>query len=406
MIQYKFNKDVKYKTGPYYNPKTISFHELDFAVTETESIRVKVPDPFHSYLNPPIKNDSVPKMWNSHPIQFYQNQLNFAIFCATTGCGVSYADHMNNSNLLTKCVYTFHVYYQCRRILSELQAPMPHEKSWNPFNNRINMKVYERLCNEFNIDFKTDFRQKQDKNHGMGTLYLWGVHRRYNFDYWPGHTSFSSNVQVQLGSIEQEHHNAWTTFILDTGKGFTGSGVERINESIRTYAWCLLGSQAQTRSNIMRTSTGFGAQKQLLSNLEDVINSAVDLPSSIKRYQDSLRYARSKVDFAVGNGLYMLPSDLQLQIGTITNYNNEIIIASDTQPLGKGEELNSEIRTMLQPYHNEQKQSVTSEDHAAGEDHSVTSDDQAVSISDDHESQKTALVIGGVGVGLLLLYSR
>ena len=203
------------------------------------------------------------------------------------------------------------------------------------------MKAYERLCNEFNIDYKTDFRQTQDKNHGMGTLYLWGVHRRYDYDWYPPYTSFTYGTTTHLGSIEQEHKNAWTTFILDKSEGFTRPGVERINESVRTYVWCVLGAQAQTRSNIMDQSTGFDAQKQYLSNLEDRISSAIDLPSSIKRYQDVLRYARSKVDFAIGHGLYMLPSNLQLQIGTITNYNNEILIAGDDEDLGKNKTINS-----------------------------------------------------------------
>jgi len=337
---YKYNKDAKYEAGSHYNPKTMVFNKLDVAVSETLIFEVKVPNPLKSYLNPPIKDDATAKAWLSNPIQFYQNHLNFAIHCATTGCGVSYADHMNHPNQLVKSVYRFHVYFQFRRVLSELQVPLPTDSNFNPFNSRINMKAYERLCNEFNIDSKTAFRQAQDKNHGMGTLYLWGVHRRYNYDWWPPNTSFSCGARVVLGSIEQIHMYAWTTFILDKSEGLTRPGLERINDSVQTYVWCLLGAQAQTRSSIIG-GTGFDAQKQFLANLEDSINSAVDLPSSIKHYQDVLHYARSKVDFAIGHGLYMLPSNMQLQIGTITNYNNNIIIAGDDVLLGKNESVNN-----------------------------------------------------------------
>ena len=54
---------------------------------------------------------------------------------------------------------------------------------------------------------------------------------------------------------------AWTTFVLDKSDGFTQAGVTRLNDSIRTYAWAILGSQAQTRSNILIAGTGFDAQK-------------------------------------------------------------------------------------------------------------------------------------------------
>ena len=118
------------------------------------------------------------------------------------------------------------------------------------------------------------------------------------------------------------------SFVLDKSNGFTQAGVARINDSIRTYVWSIVGAQSQARSSILGTGKAFDAQKQFLANVEDVINSEVDLPGSIERYQLTLQYARSKVDFVVGLGLYMIPSDMDLYIGTINGYNNLITIAS------------------------------------------------------------------------------
>ena len=77
-------------------------------------------------------------------------------------------------------------------------------------------------------------------------------------------------------------------------------------------------------------------KKQFLANIEDAINSPVDLPSQIARYQNTLKYARSKVDFVYGVGLYMSPSNMELQIGTIQDYNNKIVIANDVEGLSLG----------------------------------------------------------------------
>ena len=401
MNAFKYNKDAKYSTSGY-NPKTISTSSLEVAVSEKDSFQVKVSNPLNKYLNPPVKSDGVVNTWFKNPGQFYQNQLNFAVYCATTGCGVSYANHLNHPNLLTRSVYSFHFYYQLRRVLSEIQAPEPSDKNFKPFSNRINKKAYERICNEFGIDVKTDFRQNLDRNHGLGTLYYKYSHRPYNYDYWAGHTSFQSKVgQVHLGSIEQHHSNAWTTFILDSSNGFTRAGVERLNESIRAYVWCLLGSQAQVRSDVLNDSTGFEVQKQYLANLEDAINSAVDLPSSIERYQDVLRYARSKVDFVVGTGLYMLPSILRLQIGTIKNYNNKILIAGDDQSMGKNNQLNDDpsemhVRSVSHKIHANPVNPVSSV--------SPVSPVSPVSSVGDHEAEKGALVVGLTFVGLIILY--
>ena len=104
----------------------------------------------------------------------------------------------------------------------------------------------------------------------------------------------------------------------------------------------LVGAQTQARSSILGTGKAFDAQKQFLANVEDVINSEVDLPSSIERYQLVLQYARSKVNFVVGLGLYMMPSDMDLYIGTINGYNNLITIATDDLQLGHNDTINEE----------------------------------------------------------------
>ena len=141
---------------------------------------------------------------------------------------------------------------------------------------------------------------------------------------------------------------AWKTFILDKSEGFTHPGVERLNDSIRTYVWAILGAQAQTRTGILAlrgNTTSFDAQKQFLANIEDAISSPVDLPSAISRYQDVLQYAGSEVNFAFGIGLHMAPADMLLRVGRTAGYNNEIVVATADQKLG----VNSGINVALLP---------------------------------------------------------
>ena len=136
---------------------------------------------------------------------------------------------------------------------------------------------------------------------------------------------------------------ASTTFIPDTS-GFTQAGVERLNDSIRTYVWAILGAQAQTRSNILKAGTGFDAQKQFLAKVEDAIASTVDIPASIKRYQKTLQYASTPLDFVFGIGLYLAPSDMALHPGNVQGYNNEIVIAGSEAAIGHNPGLNESDR--------------------------------------------------------------
>ena len=280
---------------------------------------------------------------------------------------------------MIRSVFRFHTYYQIRRILSEMECPLPSDQSFNEMNNIFNKGAFKRICAEFNIpsdsaDLQADFRQKLDPSNGMGAIRYYTVHTTYSHhhmrmkkenvletggDYDPSRGDFTTTTSTgnKFGSgpshvykieyIEQNFKNndpmtSVGSFVLDKSNGFTQAGVARINDSIRTYVWSIVGAQSQARSSILGTGKAFDAQKQFLANVEDVINSEVDLPSSIERYQSTLQYARSKVDFVVGLGLYMIPSDMDLYIGTINGYNNLITIASDDLQLGHNDTINEE----------------------------------------------------------------
>ena len=137
---------------------------------------------------------------------------------------------------------------------------------------------------------------------------------------------------------------AWTMFIPDKSEGFTQAGVERLNDSIRMYVWAIQGAQAQTRSNILKAGTGFDAQKQFLANVEDAIASPVDIPSSIARYQKTLQYASTPLDYVFGLGLYLAPSDMTLHPGNVHGYNNEIMIAGSEAAIGHNPGINGADR--------------------------------------------------------------
>ena len=133
----------------------------------------------------------------------------------------------------------------------------------------------------------------------------------------------------------------WTTFVLDKSEGFTQAGVERLNDAhIRTYVWAILGAQAQTRSNILKTGTEFGAQKEFLADIEDAIASPVDIPRSISRYQKTLQYASTPLDFVFGIGIYLSPSDMGLHPDNIQGYNKEIQIAGSDAAIGHNPGIN------------------------------------------------------------------
>ena len=98
---FKFNSEAKY------NPGLQKAAARDVGNLRKVRVRVQADDPqkffeakYHDiiehYIMPKSCSDKWLQAWRTTPMQFWQNQLNFAVWCATTGCGVSVEDHLTS----------------------------------------------------------------------------------------------------------------------------------------------------------------------------------------------------------------------------------------------------------------------------------------------------------------------
>ena len=67
-------------------------------------------DVFADYQNPPLTGDVTVankawRIWISTPSDWWQCQLNFTLWCATAGCGVSLEDHLQAKDPLLASLY-------------------------------------------------------------------------------------------------------------------------------------------------------------------------------------------------------------------------------------------------------------------------------------------------------------
>ena len=69
------------------------------------------------------------------------------------------------------------------------------------------------------------------------------------------------------------------------------------------------------------------SQNIFLNSFESLIDNQVSIVDDIKRFQDVLQHARSKVDYAVAEEVYMIPSDIKLRINKIEFFNNKILVS-------------------------------------------------------------------------------
>lgn len=378
----------------------------DIFISKSAAFSTKYLDIYGKYVLPATEgNLDVARRWHNAPMDFWQTQLNFATWCATTGCGVSVHDHITGrydfapeSAQLSKSIFRFHVYYQTRRILHQMRTALPTDKSWNAFTNAYDHTAYQQICNEFGVD-----PQNSDWRTMRGTQWLADGPGSYMDRYGFHHLSYLKQ--------SADASNGFVDFMLDQTQGFTHTGVERLNDSIRTYVWAILGAQDEERTPILGSGTAFTAQKRYLTNVEAAITQAGETP--VTKYQSVLQYARGKLDFVLGEQLYMCPSDMMLATlaEQIAGYNNEILVATKDMSPGQNNNLNS-TKLPLTPI------TTTSHDRPSIPGSSVSEKESTVVPSNTemttridtdvsgHEDTKTLLTVAAIVAGVVYYLAR
>ena len=136
-----------------------------------------------------------------------------------------------------------------------------------------------------------------------------------------------------------------------------------------------------------------------MNNFEDIVNRRVNIQEDIKRYQDTLSYASSKVDYSVGESIYMLPSNMELKIKTGTvGYNNKILVSDGKFTLGKNEKVNSLVVPVMKSHKGSNILTQTAVTHKDSEKTAVTHKDLEKKPTITHEEEKIALILSLTGI--------
>ena len=324
---YKYNSDASYKPNGGMYLQLITAKDLyiqNIAVAEHnsshgDSFQVHFPNVFTNYLLGAVRvEDQRFKDWDHYKFTIWQSQLNFVVFCASSACGVS-VEHLNAKEPMIRSIYRFHIYYHVRRMLKILEIPLPYENSFNQYNNPYNHEKFIGICSEYGVS---------------NDLTKWR-NRKY-FSTWQ-----SRAWETGKPGMSYINENSFSRWIIEKSEGLTTLGLQKLSESVRDYAYLVLTSQTSTRCQIVGIeSRNLDAQRTFLNSFKNIVNRRVNIPEDIRRFQKTLQYARSKVDYVIGEFIYMLPSDMNLRIGNIRNYNDKILISSPRFKIGTNVKIN------------------------------------------------------------------
>ena len=311
--------------------------QQEIYVTPSEKFKINFRDIFtDTVITHRSSHES--RRWLAGPnFEYWPQTLNFAFFVATTGCGVSrrilFEDKMRDGkNDLTdseaklppqvRSFFWFHVYFTVRRILFELggpqnSLPLPGDTAFSQTENKYDIPSFERICAEFGISPKADFRFTRGDNHGLGSVFEYFTNSGYTktpFKYPSKETKFEDEGgRASDGNLvpyieNTEARNQYEYFLCPVSHGLTSAGLSRINQSIESFCYAILGSQVDVRSSISGSQgSAIETQRQFLSMVENAIRNP-DISKSVQRFQLAIESAKVRLDLAISPGLWLLPS--------------------------------------------------------------------------------------------------
>ena len=91
------------------------------------------------------------------------------------------------------------------------------------------------------------------------------------------------------------------------------------------------------------------AQQAFKSKFKALINEHYSIAIDIEKYQGVLEHVLLKVEFSVDTCIYMLSSDLNLNIGKTKGYNNKILVSNTDMKIGSNKDINKDHKKYLPP---------------------------------------------------------
>ena len=261
--------------------------------------------------------------------------------------------------------FWFHVYFTVRRILFELggvqnSLALPGDSAFNQTKNKYDIPSFKRICAEFGISPNADFRLTKGNNHGLGSVFKYFTNSGY-FKTPSKYPSKTAKFEDEGGRASDgnlvpyientEARNQYEYFICPISHGLTSAGLSRINQSIESFCYSILGAQVNVRSSIAGSQgSSIETQREFLGLVEDAIRNP-DISKSVQRFQLAIESAKVRLDLAISPGTWLLPSKMVVNTESVVGYNNKLKKATSFMKIGVNSDLNIPVRRST-PKHN------------------------------------------------------
>jgi len=265
----------------------------------------------------------------------------------------------------------------------------------------------------------------------LGVLYVkpWGEWPTTT-DKYPGWNKFSDEggklikgdlIEFIRPNVFGDRQFDW--FAPNTTNGLTQAGLSRINQSIKAFVYCVLGAQVNVRSSILGSGgRAKEAKSEFLVLMKDAIRQP-ELAASVQRYQLAVDQAKVSLNLAVAPMAWLMPAQMIINTASTIGYNNKLKQAVSGMKLGVNEvnpgtkkaglklmargpskinPPNSHLSNLIHKARTAESRKSASTETQQAQPTVQKIESTAPDKTPQHEINKTAVILGVVGLSALL----
>ena len=256
----------------------------------------------------------------------------FAAYIATYSCGIS-EEHFNyDGPKIISSIARYHLYFHMRRFMRQ-----PRKMS-----KYITQEIETTVLNNKPVVCKWT----KEFHSGREQLGYW-VSKQPRGTIKDARVVMSRNGAGQIG-ISYMKRGAQTIrslddyklFIASQSNGLTKTGQLLFQESIESFVYCVLGSQANTRWPIVgRGAMSLQTQEVFKKLVNDTIIQS-DHTVTISNMRKAIEDTNVVLNMVISPGIILIPSNLIILDKMVSGYNNVLKLAIKGMRFGKNDKIN------------------------------------------------------------------
>ena len=277
-----------------------------------------------------------PDITNSSSADYRKNPYMAAIvgaYVVTYFCGVS-TRHMEFDDKTPKVITSimrYHLYYQIMKFLKDptllnkyisrvpsvVKSRKPTRDVWSEayYQGRENLNTW--LSEQTDLKKIRNYRvSTNDRGNQTGIRY------------------------EKVTGQEPKDVADYKQFVAESTDGLTKIGQKLVQESVESYVYAVLGSQARTRWKIVGDGANSLQTQDVFYKIAKDTIVQTDTTSTVENMRTAIKNTNVVLNMAISPGMILIPSDLVLQKVKVPGYNNVLKLATDKMKFGKNTDVN------------------------------------------------------------------